>query len=132
MKQIGTVESLNGDNVQVRVKRVSACGGNCVSCGASCGGGEIVVTAQNNAGANVGDMVEIEMPSTKILGAPPWVYIVPGIFFIIGYMIFDKLFATEPWAILGGFGMMAAVYVVIIMQNRKNKNKYRLTVEKII
>lgn len=132
MKQTGIVESVNGSNVKVRVKRSSACGDNCASCGLNCGGREIVVTAENRAGAKKGDTVEIEMQSSKVLGAAAWVYIVPIIFFIIGDIIFNSIFHNELAAAAGGLGAMAVVYAVVIVVNRKNKGKYRLVIEKVV
>ena len=132
MKQTGIVEAVNGSDVKVRVKRSSACGDNCASCGLGCGGREIVVTAENKAGAKKGDTVEIEMKSSKILGAAAWVYMIPVIFFIIGDIIFNSIFHNELIAAAGGLGTMAAIYIAIIVINRKNKDKYRLIVEKVV
>ena len=130
MKQIGVVEAVNGNEITVRVNRESACGGNCASCSAGCQSGKITVTAENRAGAVTGDKVIIEMPSQKILGAAALVYILPILFLILGDIIFDMIFHNETAALLGGMALMAAVYICIIMQNKKNKNKYRLVVEK--
>lgn len=132
MKQTGIVQSVNGGEVKVIVKRSSSCGDNCASCGLGCGGREIVVTAENRAGAKQGDTVEIEMKSSEVLGAAVWVYMVPVIFFVIGDIIFNNIFHHELIAAAGGFGMMAVIYFAIIVINRKNKDKYRLIVEKIL
>ncbi|MDY3030723.1 MAG: SoxR reducing system RseC family protein [Clostridia bacterium] len=130
MKQTGTVVSVNGTEAKIRIHRESACGGNCASCGGC--KSETVVTAENKAGAAAGDRVELEMPSSRVLGAAVWVYIIPIIFFVIGDIIFNRIFHSEGMAALGGLCAMTAIYLAIIVQNRKNKDKYRLVVEKII
>lgn len=132
MKQIGVVESINGSEAKVRVKRVSACGGNCAGCGGSCNAGDILITAENKAGAGAGDRVELEMPSSKALSAAAWVYVIPLVFFVIGYMAVISILHSEPVSLLVGFAVMGAVYAAVILMNKKNKEKYRVIVEKIL
>lgn len=132
MKQIGVVESVSGSEANVRVKRVSACGCNCAGCGGSCNAGDIMIIAENKAGAGTGDRVELEMPSSKALSAAVWVYVIPLVFFVIGYMLSMSILHSEPMSLLGGFAVMGAVYTAVILMNKKNKEKYRVVVEKIL
>lgn len=131
MKQTGIVESVIGGDAKVRIRRESSCGGNCASC-AGCGMNTVVVTAQNKAGAKAGDTVELEMPSRNVLCAALLVYIVPLIFFIIGDVIFNSIFHNEIAALCGGIIAAAVIYAAIIRRSKKNRDKYRLVIEKTV
>lgn len=93
MKKKGIVVSAEGNNAHIRIQRESACGGNCASCASSCAK-ETVVTAINKAGAAAGDYVELEMESSRVLGAAVLVYVIPllmldaGLFYCIFYIKF--------------------------------------------
>ena len=132
MKQVRTVISADARNAKVKVKRSSACGDNCASCGLNCGGGEIVVTARNDAGAGAGDTVELVMKSSRVLTAAAWVYIIPTAFFVAGYLVFERIFGGELAGAGGGLAAAAAVYAVIAALGRKNANKYAPVIEKVI
>lgn len=132
MKQIGIVEAVNGTEARVKIKRESACGGNCASCG-GCGGAKTTtVVAQNKAVAVVGDMVELEMPSGTVLSAAAAVYIIPLVAFIVGDVLANNIFKSELKSLLGGLAFMAAAYGAVILKSKKNKDKYILVIEKII
>ena len=131
MRQTGIVESVSGGSAKVRIKRESACGGNCAGC-VGCGISTVVVTAQNKAGAKTGDTVELEMPSERVLSAAVLVYIVPLVFFIIGDIIFNNIFKNEVAALGGGTAAAGIIYAVIIRRSKKNKDKYRLVIEKVV
>ena len=132
MKQTGVVEAVVGSEVRVRIRRMSACGGNCAGCSGNCNAGTLIVNAENRVGAKPGDTVELEMPSGRVLKTAAWVYLVPLLFLILGDILFNRLFHREWAAVLGGLGMMGVVYLVMIYFSRKNKDKYRLVVEKIV
>ena len=90
MTQTATVVGLepNGKAV-IMVKRVSACGENCAHCAAKCAdrSNELKVLADNAAGADVGDIVEVESSAKKILGFAALVYLVPVLLFVAGAVI---------------------------------------------
>ncbi|MDD6484834.1 MAG: SoxR reducing system RseC family protein [Clostridiales bacterium] len=130
MQQIGTVERTDGEYAEVRIKRQSACGGNCAGCG-GCGGREQVVKARNKAGAKVGDTVALEMDSGKVIGAAAAVYIVPLGVLAAAFMVFNRKMG-EGSSILASLAVMALLYVFIALASRKIKNKYRLVIEKIL
>lgn len=132
MKQIGIVIQSDNETAQVKVKRISACSGNCSECGGGCGGKYMVVTAHNHAGAVCGDRVELEMPSSKVLGAAMMVYIIPVAVFILGYIAADSLVHSEPLSLLTATVMTGILYFINIVKNRKNKDKYRLIIAKIL
>lgn len=132
MKQTGTVESTSGGSASVRVRRSSSCGDNCASCGLNCAGREMVVTAKNKIGAKAGDFVELEMGSSKVLGAAAWVYVMPLAVFIICYAAANAATGSEPPAVLIALAATAAAYAGVSIFGRKNANKYVPVIEKVI
>lgn len=132
MKQTGTVVSSDGGTAKIKVRRTSACGENCAHCGGSCGGLFMIVTAENQADAKPGDTVELEMPSSKVLTAALWIYIVPVAVFIVGYAILAKIFVGELIPLIGALILTGLMYGTIIAFNRKKTDKYRLIIEKVL
>ena len=128
MKKRGEIISLNGETAKVRIQRDSACG-NCHKCDE---GKAKEIVALNRVGGVVGDTVEIEMESSTVLGAAALVYIIPLFLFIIAYFAVEAVFKTEWSGIVGGFVVMVIAYVAIAAFNKKNKEKFNLTIEKVI
>ncbi len=68
------------------VKRTTACGGNCETCGGACAdSGRLRAVAVNRIGAAVGDVVTISSRSSGILSAAALVYLLPLAAFFLGY-----------------------------------------------
>ena len=59
MDQVGKIEKIDGNKATVSVKRVSACGENCKSCGASCKVNSVSIETDVTDEFEVGDYVEI-------------------------------------------------------------------------
>lgn len=100
MKEIGTVESVNDNFAEVRIKRVSACGENCAQCKAGCKNGEMVVTAVNSIGAKNGEKVVLEMKTAYVFHAAFMVYILPLILFFAAYVSVYVMFSNETAAVI--------------------------------
>ena len=86
MTQIATVEKIlpNG-RAEISVPRKSACGHDCEEC-AGCGvSGSVRAVASNPIGARVGDKVVVESSSKKLYGMILIVYMLPLLFFLVGY-----------------------------------------------
>ncbi|MBR7146593.1 MAG: SoxR reducing system RseC family protein [Oscillospiraceae bacterium] len=87
MTQIATVEKIlpNG-RAEISVPRKSACGHDCEEC-AGCGvsGSSVRAVASNPIGARVGDKVVVESSSKKLYGMILIVYMLPLLFFLVGY-----------------------------------------------
>lgn len=87
MTQIATVEKiLPGGRAEISVPRKSACGHDCEEC-AGCGvsGASVRAIAANPIGAGVGEKVVVESSSQKLYGMILIVYILPLLFFLVGY-----------------------------------------------
>ena len=108
---------------EVAVTRSTACGGNCGSCEACQFQNELKTIAKNRVGACPGQKVTVETSSSVIFGAALLVYIMPLVFFIVGYIISSLLGAGEGICVLVSFVFLVLSGVVLTVSQRKKKNK---------
>ena len=99
MRNTGIVIEKTEDNVKLRFIRESACGGNCASCG-GCSSKPIEVTVKNTLDARVGDKVEVESDTKKILTLAFILYILPLIVLISVYSIAIMFFEEKTSLII--------------------------------
>lgn len=112
MTQIATVNRLFGaDKAEVQVRRPSACGHDCKSCG-GCGPDtmtQVTAVAENEVGARPGDTVRVESESRTVLGLAAVLYLMPIVLLFVGYFIASGLLEfSEGGSLLIGLGFMAA------------------------
>ena len=121
MTQDAIVTKIVDDRMAVvTVERGSACGGNCVSCGACSFKNIISTEAVNKISAAVGDRVVIESQSSSIIGAAALVYMVPLAAFFAGYILAVALKLAEPASIIVSLcGFFAGVGAVVLSQRRR-------------
>lgn len=126
MLQTATVISISENGTaQVSVRRASACGHDCTSCGA-CGimDKPLVVDAQNSIDAKIGDTVEIESESKKILYLASVVYLLPLLMFFVLYLLcFSFCKSDSVSLIIGGFGFILGILFAVVSNRREAKNK---------
>jgi len=108
---------------EVAVTRSTACGGNCGSCEACQFQNELKTIARTTRGARPGQKVTIETSSSVIFGAAMLVYIVPLLFFIAGYIIAAAFGAGEGICVLSSFIFLIISAVILVLSQRKKKNK---------
>lgn len=94
MDQIGYVTKVQGENIELEVKRISACGDNCKSCGGSCDVKPHIIVLPNKINAKVGDFVEVSAESKNILKYMAIVYMIPFAFFIVGIALGNNIFKS--------------------------------------
>lgn len=83
---------------------------------------KIRVEARNAIGASVGDRVEIETATSRVLGAAVLVYVVPFVLFFIGYAIAALLLdMAELQAMLMSFAFFAVGFVVVAIVGKRHK-----------
>lgn len=123
MYQKGIIKKTVKNIADVEIQRSTACGESCASCGL-CPGRTAVVKADNAIGAKSGDTVILDMADQKVLGAAFLVYIVPVVVLIIGYFIGYAILKTEIYGAVTGFILMAVTFVIIMMFDKRLKNKY--------
>ncbi|MDY2986468.1 MAG: SoxR reducing system RseC family protein [Peptoniphilus sp.] len=126
MKNSGIVINVDGDYLDIVSVRESACGGSCESCGAHCESKAETLRLLNTIEAEVGDRVELEINSSKVLGYIGLVYGVPLIIFIISVITSFAILgeANQIWCFLIGLISIAISYSVIrkIDGSLKNTN----------
>ena len=104
MTQIGTVTALPGGDGQVEltVRRQSACGHDCAGCG-GCAGQELVIRAGTDIPLALGDRVEV-YSGGGVLGIAALVYLGPVALFLLGYLLSAgaaeaaRYLWASPWA----------------------------------
>ena len=127
MTQIATVEEiLNGGYARISVPRKSACGHDCEEC-AGCGmtGAAIYATAKNPVGAQPGQKVVVESSTKKLLGVVALVYLLPVVFFLLGYFLSEGL--TEPVRYAIAIASAALTVIPIVLYDRYARRNETLT-----
>ena len=132
MTQYAIIKKLTGpEKAEVEVLRGTACGDDCGSCEVCHFASKIRVEARNAIGASVGDRVEIETATSRVLGAAVLVYVVPFVLFFIGYAIAALLLdMAELQAMLMSFAFFAVGFVVVAIvgkRHKKNPITYEIT-----
>ena len=125
MKQYGVVISTDGNTAKVRVKRDSACDG-CESaglCSALCPN-VTDTTAYNNAGASVGDTVELETGSGAVLIYSALTFIMPIVLGLVGYFIAVGMGLGEiiAFAVLSAAVVLSFVMLWLIVKLRGKRD----------
>ena len=129
MTQIATVSRIIDSNyAEISVPRKSACGHDCEEC-AGCGvtGAAVTAKALNPIDAIPGQKVVVESSTKKMLGIVAFVYTIPVVLFILGYLLMAFTVSSVPLqygvAILG----FVIGIVIAILYDRKIKRQGGLT-----
>ena len=117
MTQIATVEKiLDATHAEISVPRKSACGHDCEEC-AGCGvsGVSVYARALNTVGAKPGEKVVVESDTKKMLKIISFVYLIPVVLFLAGYLVTlaltDSVAAQYAAAVAGAvLGIVLAVW----------------------
>ena len=130
MEQLVRVQKLNPDGTaQVLHIRQSACSGDCHKC-SGCGAVQqmIHLTAENPIGAKPGQVVTIRAASGPVLAASAVLYLLPLVWFFVGYLVF---FLAWDLGALGGCLAFALGIVIALIYDRrvakKQKTVYTIT-----
>ncbi len=120
MNTFATVKSINGKYAVVETERRSACDGchknadgeGCAMCKVFGGNAKVEARARNLAGAAVGDKVEIESSSARMLGYAALVFILPLVLAVVAYFVFLPA-VGEGAAVLCAIGAFILTFIVI-------------------
>lgn len=94
MKQKGRVIAVSGKYAKVRVERPSSCGDNCGMC-KMCEGGKVSdINALNTCNADVGDIVNVKLASSKSLLLCGISFLLPLILFFASYWLTENTVAA--------------------------------------
>lgn len=122
MTQFAIIKKITGpEKAEVEVLRGTACGDDCGSCEVCHYASKIRVEVENAIGAQLGDRVEIETRTSRILGAAVVVYIVPFILFFIGYAIAASYNLSEAYSILVSFAFFAVGMLLAVVYGRTHR-----------
>ncbi len=124
MREQGIVTKTENGMATVLVKRKSACGDNCATCKAACSLGERGIIVKNDIDAKTGDEVAFEMDTAKVLKTAFLVYILPILVFFAAFIICDKFLENQSCAIFASLIPSAAVFGILMLYDRKNKELY--------
>lgn len=131
MKAEGIVKKETGKTCEVIVRRKTACGDNCASCGGACRLNFQKVTAKNPLGAKPGDSVLLEMESKKVLLSAFLVYIMPISVFAISFLSMKKIDFSDISA--GGVSAVLTVisFVFTAIYDKRHKADFLPVIVKI-
>ena len=115
------------DMAEVAVTRSTACGGNCGSCESCMFQSELKAVARNLIEAKPGQRVVIESKSSRIFGAAILVYVMPLLFFLLGYALAALAGAEEGIRILVSFAALLVSAVVLVLSQRRKNDKKPIT-----
>lgn len=129
----GIVVEINKSYAVVNVKRQSACGENCASCG-GCEKNSVSVNAVNSVNADKGDKVLVESKTSAVLCSAFVIYIIPLFVFLSVYCFLAKLgegiaagisallFVTSFWVIKHLYKKIPEVRIIRILKTEKEND----------
>ena len=119
---------------EVAVTRTTACGGNCGNCESCIFQSQLKTMAKNGISASPGQRVLIESKSSNVFGAALLVYIMPLLFFLVGFALAYSLGASEGICIAVSFAglIMGAAILVLSQRLKKNKNPITFDIVELI
>ncbi len=141
MLNTAVVIETDRDRAVVRVERKSACEGchkasggkDCAVCGLVGGNRTLDARAINSVGAEVGDTVEIESASSRVLLYAALVFILPIVLAFAGYGI-AYLCGSVEWvcAVSAAAGAVAALAVAAIVSRAVGRRRCDVKIIKVI
>lgn len=112
---------------EVAVTRTTACGGNCGNCESCIFQSQLKTMAKNGISASPGQRVLIESKSSNVFGAALLVYIMPLLFFLVGFALAYSLGASEGICIAVSFAGLILGAAILFLSQRLKKNKNPIT-----
>ena len=118
------IRTLPDSRAEVLVKRQTACGNNCGSCESCIYQSELMAVARNQIGAKPGQKVTIATANSKVFSAALLVYILPLVFFVLGFIVSRALGAGEGLSILVSFlCLIPSAAILVHTQKKKPEEK---------
>ena len=139
MTQQGTVCKLEGDTALVRVIRSSACEGchkgaeGCSACSLLGGKKEQTVKAKNTAGAVVGDRVQLEAKTGRMLGYAFLVFVFPIVLALICRVVVSLFCEESLYANLAAVAAFVLAFFFIIATDKlRNSTAQDVEITRVI
>lgn len=128
MTQDAVVTQIFPNNMaEVAVVRGTACGSNCGNCESCLYQNELKTMAKNCINAKPGQKVIIQSKSSRVFSAAMLVYVMPLVFFLVGYAVAYALGAGEGLCVGVSFGGLVIGGIVLVVSQRMRKNKNPIT-----
>ncbi|MFM1540836.1 SoxR reducing system RseC family protein [Helcococcus ovis] len=131
MNKVGVITKVDDDKAVVMMVSSKTCG----DCGCStltkihhaksCEYGKKYLIVQNTINAKVGDPVNLEFKTTKMLKASLVLYILPLIIMVVGILISNKLQGKNPSDIISFISGITALVVSYAMLSSFDKKEDR-------
>ena len=131
MRVKAKVIAVEGKYATVLCDRKSACegchkladGGECSVCSLMGSGQSMQTKAYNAAGAVVGDTVELETASSRVLGYAALVFLLPVAMVILGYLLSGLWTDSDAWRYLFCVLLLVLTFVGIRLYSEKVQKK---------
>lgn len=117
MGEVGKVRALKGQMAEVHIPKSEACKG-CHVCAFEAIQKEMVLFAQNECGAQEGDLVEVTIEKSGQASASLIVYGIPLLFFVAGILVFSRFF-TEGWTMAASLALTAVGFLIVHVLSQK-------------
>ena len=114
---------------EVVVTRSTACGNNCGSCESCIFQSELKAVAKNSINARPGQKVVIASRTSKVFSAALLVYVMPLVFFVLGFVLASAMGATEGICILVSFLCLVLAAVLLVLHQRKQSAEKQIQFE---
>ena len=113
---------------EVAVVRQGACAHNCSECGGCMTAAQPTVTAlaDNAVGAREGELVVVETENAQLMGIIAFVYLVPMVLLVAGYLVAQAFGLTQGWCILSGVAAFAVSILLVVALDRRVKRRQSL------
>lgn len=137
MDQSGVVVAIKGKMAVVEVKRVSACGDKCSSCGGSCDTPVSRLEVANERNATVGDLVTLNVSDKVMLQSTFMMYTLPLIGLVVGILAASWLMPfwglNSDLALLAtGLIFMGLTYYGVAKAVKKGGHKEMITMKAVM
>ena len=117
---------LPGGKAEIAVVRQGACAHDCSECGGCMTAQQPTVTAvaDDLVGIQEGDIVTVETENAKLMGVIAFVYLVPMVLLVAGYLAAQAAGMTQGWCILAGAAAFAvSIFLVVLLDRHIKKSK---------
>jgi len=138
MDSTGIVSKVCDETAFVKLRRSTACGGDCNKC-FGCASEEIIIELSNDIAAKEGDLVRVVSKRKSLLKAVLYAYIMPLAVFIFSYLSIFSYFSSwkvkinsELIALAGALGLMIISYSIRLLLGKcsLSTEKFKLQIEK--
>ncbi len=134
MEEIGKVVEVKGNVATVEIAPKGVC--ECCAARIVCrpGGDKMRTEALNEARAEVGQAVKVEMAPKSAIEAAVLLFILPIGFLVVGLLVFRLLGHGEPFGVLGGLLFLGLYFLALWLFDKKvaKNRRYRPVVKAVV